>query len=162
MAEKKELFKIVVTAIVVKDGKFLIAKRSEKEEKFPGQWTVPGGKLDTGDYAFGKKDTAHYWYNVLEKALKREVWEEIGVRIKNVRYVTSLADNPRGKEPSIVLSLMADWSGGKGRISDEIVEFAWVTLAEVKNYDLIEGIYEELKQAEKLLVGERTIWKRKK
>lgn len=29
-----------VTAIVVKDGKYLIARRSEKEKNFPGLWTV--------------------------------------------------------------------------------------------------------------------------
>jgi 8-oxo-dGTP pyrophosphatase MutT (NUDIX family) len=161
MPEKK-LFKIVVTAIIIKDGKFLIAKRSEKEEKFPGRWVVPGGGLHVSDYAKGKKDTPHYWYNVLENALRREVWEEVGIRIKNVRYVTSLADKPNGKDPSIVLSMMADWSLGKGRTSNEIVDFAWVNLKEVKKYDLIEGIYEELEQAEKLLKGERTVWKRKK
>ena len=162
MSKKDELFKIVVTAIIIKDNKFLIAKRSENEEKFPGRWTVPGGKLDTGDYIHGKKDTPHYWYNVLETALRREVWEEIRVRIKNIRYVTSLADHPRGKNPSIVLSLMADWTSGKGKLSDELVEFAWISLKEAKDYDLIEGIYEELEQAQKLLKGERIIWKRKK
>ncbi len=159
---KNELFKVAVTAIVVKAGKFLIAKRSENEEKFPGLWTVPGGKLDTVDYIHCRKDTSHYWYNVLETTLKREVWEEIGVRIKNIRYVTSLADNPRGKNPSIVLSLMADWVRGKGRISDELVDYVWVSLGEAKKYPLIEGIYEELEQAEKLLKGERTVWKRKR
>ena len=159
---KSELFKLVVTAIIVKDGKFLIAKRSDKEEKFPGRWTVPGGKLHIADYAVGPKDTSCYWYNVLEKALAREVWEEAGIRIKNVRYVTSLADKPRGKDPSVVLSMMADWVLGKGRISNELVEFAWVKPKEAKNYDLIEGIHEELEQAEKLLCGERIVWKRKK
>lgn len=159
---KKDYFRVVVTAIIVKDGRFLIGKRSEKEEKFPGRWTVPGGSLHIADYATGPKDTPHYWYNVLEKALKREVLEEVAIRIKNIGYVTSLADRPEGKEPSIVLSMMADWVSGKGKISDEIVEFAWVSLKESKKYDLIEGIHEELKQAEKLLVGERTIWKKKK
>lgn len=152
----------MVTAIVVKDTRFLIAKRSENEEKFPGRWTVPGGKLHVHDYAKGKKDTSHYWYNVLEKALKREVWEEVGVRIKNVRYVTSLADHPTGKDPSIVLSMMADWVSGRGRISEELTEFTWVNLKESKEYDLIEGIHEELEQAEALLYGERKVWKRKK
>jgi 8-oxo-dGTP pyrophosphatase MutT (NUDIX family) len=159
---KSELFKVIVTAIIVKEGRFLIAKRSEKEEKFPGRWTVPGGKLHVKDYAKGKKNTPHYWYNVLEKTLSREVFEEVGVRIKNVRYVTSLADKPTGKDPSIVLSMMADWVQGKGRVSKEITEFAWVNLKEVEKYDLIEGIYEELEQAQLLLKGERTVWKRKK
>ena len=162
MAEKKELFKVVVTAIIIKDGKFLIAQRSPNEDKFPSRWTVPGGKLDVGDYIHRKKDTPHYWYNVLEETLKREVLEEAGIWIKNVCYVTSSADNKRGKDPSIVLSMMADWVRGKGKLSEELVEFAWVNLKEAKKYDLIEGIHEELEQAQKLLDGERKIWKRKK
>ena len=32
-------------AIIVKDGKYLIAKRADYEKAFPGLWTVPGGKL---------------------------------------------------------------------------------------------------------------------
>jgi len=162
VAKSKELFKLVITAIVVKNGRFLIAKRSDKEEKFLGRWTVPGGKLHVSDYNQVEKDTPHYWYNVLERTLKREVWEEARVRINNVRYVTSLADAPEGKDPSVVLSMMGEWTSGTPKVSDELVEFAWVALKEVKKYDLIEGIYEELEQAEKLMLGERTIWKRKK
>jgi 8-oxo-dGTP pyrophosphatase MutT (NUDIX family) len=162
MAKSRELFKLVITAIVVKREKFLIAKRSLREEKFPGRWTVPGGKLHVSDYAFGSKDTLHYWYNVLEKALAREVYEEARVRIANIRYVTSLADKPEGKDPSVVLSMMGDWTRGVPKPTEELIEFAWVTLQEAKKYDLIEGIHEELEQAAKLLQGERTVWKRKK
>lgn len=36
-------------------------------------WTVPGGKLDTGDYVNYPKDTESYWYNVLERTSKPEV-----------------------------------------------------------------------------------------
>lgn len=155
------LFKVVVTAIIHKNGKFLIAKRSETEEKFPGLWTVPGGKLHIDDYATGEKDTSHYWYNALEKALEREVLEEASITIVNIRYVTSLADNPEGKAPSIVLSMMGDYVSGEPEANDELVEFAWVNLQEAEKYELIEGIQEEIEQAEKLLVGERTVWKKK-
>jgi len=160
-----ELFKVVVTAIIVKDKRFLIAKRSDDEEKFPGLWTVPGGKLHIDDYATGARDTSHYWYNALEKALAREVLEESGIEITNIRYVTSLADKPEGNPPaggpSVVLSMMGDWLSGEPQINDEIVEFAWVNLEEAHKYELIEGIWEELEQAEKLLVGERTVWVKK-
>ena len=46
-------------------------------------WTVPGGKLETKDYISLPKDTKEYWYNVLEQVLKREVKEEVGIKIKN-------------------------------------------------------------------------------
>ncbi len=84
--EEKKLFKVVITAIVVKDGRYLILKRSESEKKFPSRWTVPGGKLSTEDYIHLPKDTPDYWYNVLERTLRRETKEEAGIEIKNIRY----------------------------------------------------------------------------
>jgi 8-oxo-dGTP pyrophosphatase MutT (NUDIX family) len=155
-----KLFELVITAIVVKDNKFLIGKRSEEEDKFPGMWTVPGGKLHLSDYTEGEKGTSHYWYNVIGGALKREVTEEAGVEIENIRYVTSLADNPRDRYPSVVLSMIADYKEGKLCPNYELVEFAWISLSQAKKFNLIEGIYEELKQAESLLRGERVSWKK--
>ena len=62
---------IVVTGILVKDGKYLIVKRANWEKAFPGKWTFPGGKLEVLDYALRKKDTSDHWYNVLENLLER-------------------------------------------------------------------------------------------
>ena len=44
------LHEVVITAIIVKDGKYLITRRSLGKKRFPGMWTVPGGKLETKDY----------------------------------------------------------------------------------------------------------------
>ncbi len=96
MSEKQSfqnqyLHEVAITAIVVKDGKYLIVRRSATKKRFPGMWTVPGGKLETKDYLELPKDTEFYWYNVLEKVLRREVKEEVGIDIANIGYVTSLA-----------------------------------------------------------------------
>lgn len=151
--KEHELFTVVITAIVVRDGRFLIMRRSLDEKKFPGRWTVPGGKLSTDDYTGFPKDTPHYWYNVLERALKREVMEEAGIEIKNIRYVTSLASAEPGKDPSLVVSCLADYVAGEVRASDEMIDSAWVDLAGAKEHDLIEGIYEELGMADRVLQG---------
>jgi isopentenyldiphosphate isomerase len=52
-----ELHRIVSTAIIYKDGKYLIVKRSPDKKVFPGKWTVPGGGLETTDYINTKKTT---------------------------------------------------------------------------------------------------------
>ena len=49
MQDPEKAHYVVATGIIVKDGKFLIAKRSEKEKRWPGRWTVPGGKLEKKD-----------------------------------------------------------------------------------------------------------------
>ncbi len=83
--ENKYLHEVVMTAIVIKDGKYLITRRSAGKKRFPSMWTVPGGKLETDDYINLPKDTKDYWYNVLEQVLKREVREEVGLEITNYR-----------------------------------------------------------------------------
>lgn len=159
--ENKLLHEVAITAIVVKEGKFLITKRSLKKKRFPGKWTVPGGKLETDDYVNLPKDTEFYWYNVLEKVLKREVKEEVGIEITNVEYVTSLATIHSDGSPSLVISCLADYVGGEVTLQeDEADEFKWVDIEEAGNYDLIDGIYDELKMAAKKLKGEKTEWQR--
>ncbi len=155
------LHEIVVTAIVVKDGKYLITKRSMKEKRFPGMWTVPGGRLGTEDYTHLPKETEHYWYNVLERVLHKEVVEETGFTITNVEYLTSLARVHEDGRSSLVISCLADHVGGEAKMQeDETDAYAWVTLEEAKNYNLIDGIYDELVMADNKRQGIKTEWKR--
>jgi 8-oxo-dGTP pyrophosphatase MutT (NUDIX family) len=153
--EEKKRFKVVITAIVIKDGKYLILKRSGNEKKFPSRWTVPGGKLTTEDYVHLPKDTPDYWYNVLERTLRREAKEEAGIEIKNIRYVTSLADAREDDDPSLVISCLAQWESGEVVTDESMVDFKWVTLEETKSVDLIEGIYEEIEIADRMIRGEK-------
>ncbi len=144
---------VVVTGIVVKDGKFLITKRSPNEKAFPNLWTVPGGKLELKDYKGRPKDTNSQWYNIFEDLLRREVKEETGLDIKEIRYLTSLTFIRPDGIPTVVISLFADHHGGEVKLNEESVDYAWVTLEEAKNYELIEGIYEELEMLDRLLKG---------
>lgn len=155
------LHEVAITAIVVKDRKFLIIRRSPNKKRFPGMWTVPGGKLETHDYLDLPKDTEYYWYNVLEKVLRREVKEEVGIEIDNIEYVTSLATVHGDGSPSLVISCMGSYSSGKISLqAEEADKFVWVSLEEAKNYELLDGIYDELVMVDKKLRGERTEWKR--
>src|SRR5258708_4723486 len=150
---ERKLFKVIITAIIVKDGRYLVLQRAGLEKKFPLRWTVPGGKLSTEDYIHLPKDTPDYWYNVLEQTLRREVMQESGLKIKNIRYVTSLADNRPDTDPSLVISCLADYASGNVKHDDSMIAYQWVNLKEAKKIDLIEGIYDELAMAEQVRQG---------
>lgn len=164
--EKKQvinryLHEVAITAIIVKDGKYLITRRSLTKKRFPGKWTVPGGKIETSDYLKLPKDTQFYRYNVLERTLKREIKEEVGLEVNNVEYVTSLARVHEDSNPSLVISCMADYVSGKVKLQkEENDRFRWVSLKEAKKYDLLDGIYDELVVAENKRKGGREEWKR--
>lgn len=159
--ENKYLHEIAVTAIIVKDGKYLVVRRASTKKRFPGMWVVPGGKLETNDYLALPKDTEFYWYNVLEKTLEREIKEEVGLEIKNTKYLTSLATVHEDGTPSLVISCLADYASGEVTLQEsELDQAAWVTLEEAKGYSLIDGIYDELVMAEQARKGKTSEWQR--
>jgi len=160
--DKNKTHYVVVTGILVKDGKFLITKRAEWEKAFPGRWTVPGGKLEALDYALREKDTPHHWYNIFEDLLRREVMEETGLKIESIGYVTSMVYIRPDGIPCIIVSLHATPKSGEVKLCPALTEYAWVDLEEARKYDLIEGIYEELEILDRFLkTGKNEGWTKK-
>lgn len=151
---------VVVTGIIVNEGKYLIVKRSEKEKAFPGRWTVPGGKLEVLDYVLREKDTKFHWYNIFENVLQKEVIEEVGLSIKNIGYVTSMIYIRPDNVPCLIVSLYANSVNSEVVLCPALTEYAWVDLNEAKNYDLIEGMYDELSMLDSYLKsGKLEQWK---
>ncbi len=154
-----KLHYVAVTGIIVKDGKYLITKRSDKEKVFPGFWTVPGGRLERGDYINNPKDTGDAWYNVLEKVLERELKEETGIIIKNSCYLLSLAFVRPDNIPVTVNSFFCEYDSGDIKLSDELVDYKWVSVEELDKYPLISGIREEIEMVDKQIKkGRRSSW----
>jgi len=145
---------VSATGIVIKDRKYLITKRAGNLKTFPNMWTVPGGKLELNDYINLKKDTSQHWYNILENLLRREIKEEVGIEVKNIKYLTSMTFVRPDGIPTLIIGLFADHHNGDVKLNEELIDYAWVSLEEAKNYSLIEGIYEELEMLDKYLKGE--------
>jgi 8-oxo-dGTP pyrophosphatase MutT (NUDIX family) len=143
---------VTATAIIEKDGKFLIMKRAPNEKAFPGKWTVPGGKLVYKEYKdLPYKGDWPNWYSMMEWLVRKEVREESGVEIGKPTYLTDLVFVRPDGYPVVVLSFWAKYKSGDVKLNHEMTDFAWVTAEEAKTYDLINGIDDEIAEVEKLL-----------
>lgn len=147
---KEKAHYISVTGIIKKDNKYLICKRSPNEKAFPSKWCVPGGKIEMKDFVNSEKGTSSHWLDVFEKILEKEIFEETGLKIKNIGYVSNLAFIRPNGFSTVIVSLCAEHDSGEVKLEEkELTEYAWVTLEEAKNYDLIENIYEQIEKVDK-------------
>mgnify|MGYP001595869397 CR=1 FL=1 len=140
-----ELHRVVTTAVIHKDGRYLIVKRNPNKKVFPGKWTVPGGGLEVSDYIDTPKTTSDTWYFALENSLRREIKEEVGLEVEKPKYLLDLVFIRPDNIPVLTLSYYCDWKSGEVQLNEENVDYKWVSVEEAKNYDLIEGILEEIK-----------------
>ncbi len=152
--QKIELHRITSTAIIHKDGKYLIVQRSPNKKVFPGKWTVPGGGLEVTDYINTPKTTPEAWYYALENSLRREVKEEVGLEIGKPKYLLNLVFIRPDNIPVVALSYYCDWKAGEVKLNDENVAYKWTTSEGAKSYDFISGILNEIEMVDKILKGE--------
>ncbi len=152
----RELHRIAITVIIYnKKGQYLVTKRAPHKKVHPNKWTVPGGGLMVDDYIHTKQTYKGQWYGAVENALQREIREEVNIKIGEPKYLLDIAFIRPDNIPVIVLSYYAPFISGNVKIDEDTVESRWVTLAEAKKLDLIEGIFDEIKMVEKILKGKK-------
>jgi len=101
-----------VAAIVKKKGKILLEKRAI--EPFKGYWCLPGGHIKLGEEA--------------EKAIKREVKEETGLKVKKVKFLFYQDEIiPRIRWHAVVLVFICEVSGKEKPQKAEVERIEWFT-----------------------------------
>jgi 8-oxo-dGTP pyrophosphatase MutT (NUDIX family) len=158
---ENELHRVAVTGIIWKEEagvrKYLITKRSPHKKAWPGKWTVPGGGMEATDYTTTEPSFANpespQWYGALEKTLRREIREEVGLEVKDIRYLLDVAAIRPDGIPMLVLSMFCAYESGEVSLDEDATEYAWITAAEAGQYELIKGIDDEIRQVEALLAG---------
>jgi 8-oxo-dGTP diphosphatase len=124
-----------VGAIIVRDGKILLAKRGSEPGK--GKWSVPGGLVELGEK--------------VEKAVVREVKEETNLDVETIRLVDAVNNiikdsNGKLRFHFVILDFMAMLMGGTLQSSSDVVDTKWVGLEEVEDYDLTDTFREFIKR----------------
>lgn len=152
-AKPDKLFYFVANVVVYRasDQKCLILKRSEAEKVHPGKYCVPGGKLE-----WEQLDIRHPtrvngdvfdFQDAVEQLLARECAEEAGVTIEpTLKYINSVAFVRPDEVPVVLVKFAAQYKSGDVQLErDAFTDFAWVDADEVRGYDCIDGIAEEVK-----------------
>ena len=153
------MHRIAVTGIIWKEEggvrKYLITKRSPHKKAWPGKWTVPGGGMEVDDYIHGETTFANsespQWYNAVEKTLRREIKEEVGLDVTDIGYLLDVAFIRPDGMPAIVLSFYCKYAGGDVVLDEDATEFAWISASEVADFELIQGIDHEIELVEEKL-----------
>lgn len=153
----RELHRICTTTIIYKKSKgiytYLIIKRAPTKKVHPNKWTVPGGGLEVDDYINLKPSTkgSPQWYGALNNSLTREIKEEAGIKIGKPEFLIDLTFIRPDGIPVIVFSYFSKFISGSVKLDADAVDFKWVTLREAKKFDLIDGIWGEIRDVEKIL-----------
>lgn len=150
----RELHRVVTTTLVYKPNfTYLITKRSLQKKSHPGKWTIPGGGLTVDDYINTphSKHGEHLWYGALENSIKREIKEEVNLKIGKPELLTDMTFLRPDGIPVVCFSYFTKYVSGQVKLDEEATDFKWVTLKEAKKYDFIPGIYDEIRQIDKIL-----------
>ena len=111
---------VVVAALIEKNGKYVIARRSTGGPETLGKWEFPGGKLEVGETE--------------EQAIEREIKEEFDMEVKAVRFIS----NNVCEYPTRTIDLRlyeCKYVSGEFHLHDHY-EYKYVNKEDIINYDL--------------------------
>jgi len=139
------MFIVNVEGAVRKNDKWLIIERSKKEEHAGGLLSLVGGKVDIEGSSS----------NILERTVKREILEEVGVKVKDsLTYVNSTSFVTDTGQNVVDVVFLCEYESGEALpiIPDEVEKVFWLTSEEILNHPK-SPIYlkENIKKAEALI-----------
>ena len=134
MVTESQLHIVAVTCFIKKDGKFLILKRSDKEIANPGEWTVPGGKVEGSDTILG--------------TLVKEIREETGLEVPNDFQFLGDTEFTRPDGYHVLIPrFFIEITGGEIVLDkNDFDDFAWVNKENLDEYSIIKGVKRELEE----------------
>ena len=123
-AVPSSMARITATALLVRGGRVLLGKRTSTI-RFAGMWDAFGGHLEPGEGA--------------EEALRRELREELGIRVTEARFLEVYEDvDPTSRETfRHHLFLVSGWEGESRIANEEHSEIRWFSAEEACVLDLM-------------------------
>jgi len=113
-----------------KDGKILVVKRSENDDHGPGIWETVGGGVDEQISP--------------QKALEKEVWEEVNLKIKVGEPFHIFNFTKATGEYKVGITFICDYVSGKVKLSDEHSEYRWIKPGDFKKINSMPELHKEI------------------
>ena len=160
-AKQDKLFYFVANVVVYRDSdqKCLILKRDGREKVHPNKYAVPGGKLEWKDLDINNPTRMNGdvidFESAIEDLLARETKEEAGIEIeKELAYINSVAYVRPDGIPVLLIKFAAKYKSGDVVLEvGGFTDYAWVDAEEIKQYDCIEGVREEVEKTIKIFTA---------
>lgn len=126
----KYLKKAVKTAVVavVRDGEGRVLLTKRAIPPYLGKWVMPGGKIDRGE--------------LITAALKREVFEEVGldIHIEGLVDIYEVVPTNEHSEHFVILYYLATPRNGDLTLNNnEIADAVWADRDKASNLDISNG-----------------------
>lgn len=127
---KKKIYSVVI-GVIKKNNHYLLTKRKSPKREW-NKWQFPGGELKFNES--------------LEKGVKRELKEELGVEVKIIKFIPKVFEIRREKDyfHGLFFVFLCQLLNNSQKIvlNSEASEFAWFTKEEILNLDSLEGTRE--------------------
>lgn len=118
--DNKRNIVITMECFVKKDGKYLMLHRNKNKRIMPDVWMAPGGKREFNEGLF--------------EATRREIMEETGLTIKNLRIKATGNAYLKDLDQELYFHfLVADYKSGKLKQNQEDGKLKWLTQEEITN-----------------------------
>ncbi|RLG05146.1 MAG: hypothetical protein DRN68_09020 [Thaumarchaeota archaeon] len=132
-----------VGAFIIRDGKILLIRRAY--EPCAGKWSVPGGTIKLGETTMD--------------ALRREVFEELGVRPKPIKLLDiydyiSRDEDGKVKYHYVIIDFLVNLESFEITPSSEILEYGFFTRDEALELaDLVSSVRVVMKRHPEIFEG---------
>lgn len=140
------MFHVNVEGAVFRDGKWLVIERSKKEGHAGGLLSLVGGTVDPEGFSA----------DILERTVQREMFEEVGVRVKDemvyVRNTSFILED--GSEVIDIVYLCELLEGEEAFVKspDEVEAVYWLTTEEIIGHpDAPVWLIDSIKAAEAVI-----------
>ena len=134
-----EKVKVLQKAVVMRsDGKILALKRPNDNHTRPACWDLPGGSIDAKDIKLWKEKSGRGDKNdILVKAIKREIFEEAGLKVLKTKAVHAASGLNEKKGVFIVgIGYFCTVKDDEIRLSPEHAKYKWVAKQEFVSFDV--------------------------